>query len=222
MFDIPAPLTFAIIPQTTYAKPLARLAYVSGKEVMVHLPMENSLDRPMENLQLTRRHNRQEFELILDEAVAQVPYATGVNNHMGSALTQMPQAMSWLMRSIRRHQMYFIDSRTTHKSVAQEIADRENLQTASRDVFLDNDQSLYGIDQQFQRLLSVARRQKTAIAIGHPYPATVEYLAMAIPMLEDQGITVVSVSELLRIRRENIAAEAEQQVAGMFSATGAD
>lgn len=179
MFDIPAPLTFAVIPETAYAEPLARQAYLSGKEVMVHLPMENTHNRPMERLQLTAEHSRQEFELILDEAIARVPYATGMNNHMGSALTEMPQAMSWLMRSIRKHQMYFIDSRTTPRSVAQKIAQQENLKTASRDIFLDNIRTFYGIDTQFQKLLSVAKRKKTAIAIGHPYPTTIDYLARA-------------------------------------------
>lgn len=220
MFEIPAPLTFAIIPETAYAERLARQAYLSGKEVMVHLPMENTHNRPMERLQLTADQSRKEFELILDEAIAQVPYATGVNNHMGSALTEMPQAMSWLMRSIRKHQMYFIDSRTTPRSVAQEIARQENLKTASRDVFLDNIRTFYGIDTQFQKLISVAKRKKTAIAIGHPYPATVDYLARAIPQLEAQGITVVPVSELLRIRSEMEIPE--HQVAALFPMPGAD
>jgi len=223
LFEIPAPLTFAVIPETTFAEPLARRAYLSGKEVMIHLPMENSLNRPMESLQLTAEHNRIEFELILDKAVAQVPYATGVNNHMGSSLTQMPQAMSWLMRAIRKHKMYFIDSRTTHKSVAQAIARQENLLSASRDVFLDNDRSLYAVDQQFHKLLKVAERRKTAIAIGHPYPVTVDYLTRAIPQLEERGINVVSVTELLRIRAESqFEQQPEQQVAGLFSAVGAD
>lgn len=147
-----------------------------------------------------------------------MPYATGVNNHMGSTLTQMPQAMSWLMRSIRGHKLYFIDSRTTHKSVAREIARQENLQRASRDVFLDNDRSLYAVDQQFQKLLKVAERRKTAIAIGHPYPVTMDYLALAVPQLEDRNIKVVSVSELLQIRAQS----EEQQVAALLRPIGAD
>lgn len=219
MIDIPAPITFAIIPETRYAESLARLAYLSGKEVMVHLPMENSLDRPMERLQLTHHLNRTEFESIFDSAVAQVPYATGVNNHMGSTLTQMPTAMVWLMRSIRKHQMYFIDSRTTHKTVALEIAQQENLRTASRDVFLDNERTFFGVDQQFHKLLDVARRQGSAIGIGHPYPTTVEYLTLALPLLEAQGIQLVSVSELLEMRA---AATAEQQIATLFTGAGGE
>ena len=138
--------------------------------------------------------------MVLDQAVRLVPFATGINNHMGSALTQEPQAMVWLMRSVKRHKLFFVDSRTTHKSVASEIAVKENIRTASREVFLDNDRSLYGIDKEFRRLLAVAKERKTAIAIGHPYPSTLEYLEHAIPMLQDEGIQLISVSEMLKLR----------------------
>jgi len=67
-------------------------------------------------------------------------------------------------------------------------------------VFLDNDRSLYGIDKEFRRLLAVAKERKTAIAIGHPYPSTLEYLEHAIPMLQDEGIQLISVSEMLKLR----------------------
>ena len=119
---------------------------------------------------------------------------------MGSALTQEPQAMMWLMRAVKRHKLFFIDSRTTHKTVALEIALQENIRTASRDVFLDNDRSPYGIDKEFRRLLTVAKRRKTAIAIGHPYPATLLYLEHAIPMLKREGVRLISVSEILKLR----------------------
>ena len=138
--------------------------------------------------------------MVLDQAVRLVPFASGINNHMGSALTQEPQAMVWLMRAVKRHKLFFVDSRTTHKSVASEIALQENIRTASRDVFLDNDRSLYGIDKEFRRLLAVAKRRKTAIAIGHPYPSTLQYLEHAIPMLKREGVQLISVSEMLNLR----------------------
>ncbi|MGV0034502.1 MAG: divergent polysaccharide deacetylase family protein [Candidatus Azotimanducaceae bacterium WSBS_2022_MAG_OTU7] len=198
--DIQAHLTFAIIPETKHAVRLASYAHTAGKEVMVHLPMENTMNRPLGGLALTSGLSEQDIGLVMDRAVRLVPFATGVNNHMGSALTQEPQAMAWLMRSIKRHKLFFVDSRTTHKSVASAIAVQENIQTASRDVFLDNDKSLCGIDKEFRRLLALAKVRKTAIAIGHPHPSTLQYLEHALPMLKDEGIQLVSVSEMLKLR----------------------
>ena len=198
--DIQAHLTFAVIPETQHAARLASYAHNAGKEVMVHLPMANTMNQPLGGLALTNDLSEQDIAEVLNQAVRLVPFAAGINNHMGSALTQEPQAMIWLMRAVKRHKLFFIDSRTTHKTVALEIALQENIRTASRDVFLDNDRSPYGIDKEFRRLLTVAKRRKTAIAIGHPYPATLQYLEHAIPMLKREGVRLISVSEILKLR----------------------
>ncbi|MFT7221297.1 MAG: polysaccharide deacetylase 2 family uncharacterized protein YibQ [Candidatus Azotimanducaceae bacterium] len=200
--DLPAALTFAVIPQTAYGKTLANYAHSSGKEVMVHLPMANTYGRPMEKLALTHNLTEMEIAEVFETAVSLVPYATGINNHMGSALTQQPQAMAWLMRVVKKHEFYFVDSRTTHRSVALEIAQLENLESARRDIFLDNDRSAPAIDKQFRKLLKLAKERTSALAIGHPYPSTLDYLSQAIPLLEAEGITIVSVSELLQFRTE--------------------
>lgn len=198
--DIQAHLTFAVIPETQHAIRLASYAHKAGKEVMVHLPMENTMNQPLGDLALTTGLSERDVGMVFDRAVRLVPFATGINNHMGSALTQEPQAMAWLMRSVKRHKLFFVDSRTTHKSVASEMAVQENIRTASRDVFLDNDRSLYGIDKEFRRLLALAKQRKTAIAIGHPYPSTLQYLEHALPMLKDEGIRLIPVSEMLNLR----------------------
>jgi polysaccharide deacetylase 2 family uncharacterized protein YibQ len=213
--DLPAELTIAVIPDTTHAVPLATYANQSGKEVIIHMPMENLHHRPLGSIALTSALSRQEFRDMFDDALNRVPFAIGVNNHMGSALTQQPQAMSWLMESVRQHKLFFIDSRTTHKTVARGIAEQQNVLSASRDVFLDNERTLYSIDEQFRQLLKIAERRKTAIAIGHPYESTLRYLEQAIPLLAEENVQVIPVSRMLKIRR------AQQQVASSHP-TGAD
>ena len=198
--DIQAHLTFAVIPETQHALRLASYAHNTGKEVMIHLPMENTMSQPLGSLALTSGLSEQGIAMVLDQAVRLVPFASGINNHMGSALTQEPQPMVWLMRAAKHHKLFFVDSRTTHKTVASDIALQENIRTASRDVFLDNDKSLFGIDKEFRQLLTLAKQRKTAIAIGHPYPLTLRYLELAIPMLKREGVQLISVSEMLKIR----------------------
>lgn len=212
--ELPAQLTYAVIPDTAHATSLARYAHDKGKEVMVHLPMENTHNRPLGGLALTRELTEPDYARIITSAIAQVPYASGLNNHMGSALTQEPQAMTWLMQAMKQHRLFFIDSRTTHKTVAREMAERANILNASRDIFLDNERSIYAIDQQFQRLLALAKSRKTAIAIGHPYEATISYLERALPLLAEEGVYVLSASSVMKLRL------AQQQMAA--SEVGAD
>lgn len=216
MIELPANLTFAVIPDTQHANRLARYAHHSGKEVMVHLPMENSGNLPMSSIALTSRLTREEFSAVVDNAMSQVPFASGINNHMGSLLTQQPQAMAWLMDSVRRHQLFFVDSRTTHRTIASNIARQKNIRSASRDIFLDNERSLYEVDLQFRKLLKLAKRNRTAIGIGHPYPVTIEYLTHAIPLLEKAGVQVIPVSEMIKMRL------ASEQVAATNAGSGGD
>lgn len=157
---------------------------------------------------LTTDLSQQDFFDVFETAIRSVPYAQGINNHMGSALTQEPVAMTWLMQAIKKHQLFFVDSRTTPKSVASKIAIQQSVRTASRDVFLDNDRTSYAIDRQFRYLLLLAKRNKSAIAIGHPYAETLEYLERAIPILSAENISIVPVSKIIstRLARRQLAA----------------
>jgi uncharacterized protein len=196
--EIPAPLTYAILPNSTHAALLADRAFRSGKEIMLHLPMENSSHHPMGAGVLTRHLHKQEFLALFDQALSRVPHAIGINNHMGSALTEETQAMTWLMKEIKHRQMYFVDSRTTPRTVAFSVARSNKISAANRDVFLDNDRSFYAVDQAFQRLLRISRRKGTAIGIGHPHAVTLAYLQMAIPQLVD--VEILPVSKLIAAR----------------------
>lgn len=160
--------------------------------------------------QLTSAQPKDDFFRAIYQSLDRVPHAAIINNHMGSALTQESRATRWLMEAIKDRQMYFIDSRTTPDTIAFTTAQSHQLRSASRDIFLDNDKSIHAIDRSFQQLLRLARRKGTAIAIGHPHPTTLAYLAMALPKIEN--IKVVSISELIteRVREPTLAASSLQ------------
>tara|TARA_R100000750_G_scaffold54621_1_gene40419 strand:- start:298 stop:669 length:372 start_codon:yes stop_codon:yes gene_type:complete len=105
--------------------------------------------------------------------------------------------MGWLMAELKAHQLFFVDSRTSGRSVAQQVARQQGLANAGRDIFLDNERDLVKINAQFNKLIRLARQRGQAIAIGHPYPETVHYLQQVLPLMDDAGIQVVPVSSLL-------------------------
>ena len=198
--NLPADLTYAVIPDAIHATQLARYAHESGKEVMLHMPMENVHRRPMGSLALTSGLTTDQFVSNFTNAVERVPFAIGINNHMGSALTQEPGAMQLFMSLVRQHQLYFVDSRTTPMTVASDMAQRQDIRTASRDVFLDNERNLFAIDQQFRKLIRKARQKGSAIGIGHPYGVTLEYLERALPMMQAENVQIIPVSDMLMRR----------------------
>ena len=195
---LPAAVTCAFLPGAPYSISLAESAFGRGKEIMLHLPMDSVDDRPLGPDGLTVGMTREQFMASLYRDLDAIPHIRGVNNHMGSLLTQLPDDMSWLMRELRRRGLYFIDSRTTRATVAQRIAQSFGLATERRNLFLDNIPTKAAIDRQFDKLLRMARRRGRVIAIGHPYPETMAVLEGRLSRLgAETDIEVVSVSDLL-------------------------
>lgn len=198
VINLPATLTIAILPKTTYARRLARLAAKNNKEVMLHLPMQ-SVEHHQHSpgtldLHMTRSEFREQLRLNLNS----VPYVRGVNNHMGSLLTRHPGHMSWLMDELSRMGgLYFIDSKTTSKSIADKIAVENNVPVLSRDFFLDPDHRPETLRQQFDRFIQKVNRRGYALAIAHPYPETIKFLKANLDELNEHGISLIPVSQLI-------------------------
>lgn len=200
--DLPGALTYAVLPRRPYSRELAQAADALGKEVILHLPMQASDGRDMGHGGLSLGMGRADFARALRRALAAVPHAAGVNNHMGSLLTQHPGAMRWLMEDLGCYdRLYFVDSRTDVRTVARRHAREAGLKHAERDVFLDNRQEPDYIRAQLRQLVDEARRSGKAIGIGHPYPQTLAVLAEELPRLADQGIQLVPVSRLVESER---------------------
>lgn len=197
---LPGPVAFSFLPFAPRAAVLARAAHDNGKEVLLHLPLqaqtEGARAEPAEiNLDMTRER----LGMTFSEALASIPHAIGVNSHRGSLLTRHPGQMQWLMEEIRAHEeLFFIDSYTTHLSVALRIAHEAGIDAVRRDVFLDPDPSPETVAREFERLKQLARQRGRAIGIGHPYPATLDLLERELPRLAAEGIELVTVSELVR------------------------
>jgi polysaccharide deacetylase 2 family uncharacterized protein YibQ len=122
---------------------------------------------------------------------------------MGSLLTRHPGHMDWLMSEMNAQGgLFFVDSVTTVRTVAAHVALERGLPTTRRDVFLDSAADPDSIRRQFARLLAVAHEQGSALAIGHPYPGTLQVLAEVLPQLGMYGVRLVPVSQLIITRQE--------------------
>jgi len=203
---LPGPVAFAVLPGTPHGSRLAQFANDRGKEVLLHLPLESvDQDGRIEPGGITLDMSRTGFKAAFADALATVPFAIGVSSHRGSLLTRHPGHMAWLMQEIgAREDLFFIDSYTTHESVALMVAAEAGVVATRRDVFLDHERSIEAVTLEFERLKSLARRNGQAVAIGHPFPETLEVLERQLPLLEAEGIEVVTISRLLQQERNRI------------------
>lgn len=198
LIEMKLPITVSILPDYNYSKILAKLSVENGLEVMLHLPMESTTGFPLGNIGLSSSMNDSEKLDILELALSEVPFAAGVNNHMGSQLTTDQHSMSWLMSQLHQKGLFFVDSVTASNSIAGKTARNSGLIWGARNVFLDNHRSQQYMEQQFQEALKYARRHGQVIMIGHPYAETLEFLASRIPLAQDfEQVEFVPVSQIL-------------------------
>lgn len=193
---LPGPVTMAIMPDTPHATDFARQAHRAGKTVILHMPMDPATGpyawHPgIAGEELARR---------LDSALLKVPYAAGINNHMGSRMTAQREPMAWLMGELQRRHLFFVDSRTSAATVAAAEAQAQGLAHVSRDVFLDDVRTTEAIAGQLQQGVALAHKQGSAVLIGHPYPQTLEVLARELPRLKSQGITLLGLPQMIAER----------------------
>ena len=132
----------------------------------------------------------------LTKSFDEIPFAIGINNHMGSYLTQLYQPMAWTMNFLKQNNLFFLDSKTSPHSKAQQVAIDYGVPVKARHIFLDNQLTDQYISQQFKQLVNFALKHQSAIAIAHPHPETITSLNKLIPTLKSYGIELVPLSHL--------------------------
>lgn len=188
MVELDAPLTLAFLPHTPHAKTLANKANLLHKDVILHAPMENTVKAALGPGALTKALTETEFKLTLKKAIASIPHVQGINNHMGSELTQNKQSMQWVMETLKGEDLFFVDSLTSPKSVAYQQAVKYQLPALRRHIFLDNNKSTQALTKQWNKAIKIAHKTGRAILIGHPYRESHAFLAQQIPKLAAQNV----------------------------------
>ncbi|UVK79241.1 MAG: hypothetical protein IGNPGNKH_00730 [Sodalis sp. Ffu] len=183
VLKMPINISIAVLPDAPHAREMATKAYLQGREVLIHLPMAPLSKQSLERNTLSPEMSLEEMARIIREAVNKVPYASGLNNHMGSAMTSSLRDMRNVMRVLSHYDFYFLDSMTIGNSQSLNAAAETGVQVIKRNVFLDDAQNEADIRRQFNRAVMLARRNGSAIAIGHPHPTTVRILQQILPLL---------------------------------------
>ena len=210
LVSFPEKVTFAILPEESFAVKVAEIAHAFGHEILLHVPMEpqgypavnpgsQALFVGQSNIEIRRQ---------FDSWLSKIPHVSGTNNHMGSRFTEDAKALSPVMESLKEKKLFFIDSLTTGKSRVSEVAQKFGVPSMSRDLFLDNVAEVGAIQGEITRLVDKALRNGMAIGICHPYPETIEALRLALPKISRSGVSVVPAAVLLQ--KKVLKAEASE------------
>lgn len=199
--SIDRPLTIAIIPYSPLASEIATISKQHDLEVILHLPLEaidennnGSYSKGM----ITAEMNKSEIIATLDKNLNQVPYISGVNNHMGSKITSDSQIMNIILEHLKDRGLFFIDSRTTGNSVAYDIAQSLNIPSAYRNIFLDGELDEDYIRQQLFELFRRAQKNGFALGICHPNEETLKVLKESFHLADEYGLEPVLASQIVK------------------------
>jgi hypothetical protein len=191
------PVAHAVLPYEPHSAAMAAAAAAAGAEVLLHLPMEALDGEDPGPGALRLGMDDAALAAATRAALAAVPEAVGINNHMGSALSADRRAMAVVLGVARERGLFFLDSRTTAATVGFRLARELGVPAAERQVFLDDSLSAADIEAELERLRALALEEGSAIAIGHPHPVTFAQLAAEVPRAQAAGVQFVRLSELL-------------------------
>jgi hypothetical protein len=202
MLSLPVVFTGAVMPNMPYSVDEAKALAKNGKAVILHQPMQ-AHDGKLSWLgpnPILSEQTPAEAAKIFEENIKQLDYPKGFNNHMGSAVTEDAEKMDAIMQVAAENNMFFVDSVTTAKSVAEAAAKKYNVPYVKRDVFLDSTQDLETVKNNLIKAAEIAKKNGKALAIGHVGAEGGVVTAMAINQLKDEieemGVEFVPVGEL--------------------------
>lgn len=201
ILSLQEPITVAIIPFSPLSERTAEIAYQSGLEILLHLPLESVNDIEANNgIQgmISTDMSEQEIITTVERDLDQVPHIIGVNNHMGSKVTPSESLMRIILQRLKQRDLFFVDSRTTGRTVAYDVALRLGIPTAQRHIFLDGEVDEGYIRDRLIEMFTLAQKNGEAVGICHPQPETLRVLKDYFRLAQDYGVEPVFISELVR------------------------
>ncbi len=195
--ELPFPITVAVLPGLDYSAEAAQKARNSGKEVILHQPMQ-AKNRSVDPGPCAIKPDMTADEVydLVRQNIASLGPVSGINNHEGSLITENENLLGAVMDVCRAEQLYFLDSRTTSSSVAKKVAAQRSLPIWERTVFLDNTQNKKDIETAVKLGMELASKNGSAIMIGHVWTSSLPSILIDLyPEMIMQGFTISTISK---------------------------
>jgi uncharacterized protein len=190
------PLTLSILPNLQFSGDVGE-RFHKRFEIVLHLPMEPKERTGLEENTILSGMDAVAIRKIIDQDLANLKYARGVSNHMGSRVTEDPLTLGLVFSELKKRGLFFLDSFVTAKSVVPEAAQNAAIHWARRDVFLDNQLTPDYIRKRLSILKRKAQAGGSAIGVCHDRSITLGVLREEMPKMAAEGYQFVVVSDLL-------------------------
>ncbi|MBB3128857.1 hypothetical protein FHS19_003532 [Paenibacillus rhizosphaerae] len=202
MLSMPIKLTVAIMPFLPTSKTDAELAHKQGHDVIVHMPMEPKQGNPkwLGPGAITSNMSNEEIRKRVEEAIDNVPYAVGMNNHMGSKITGDERIMAIVLEVCRERGLFFVDSKTNYHSVVGKLAVQMGMPPVANNIFLDDRHTVSHVSKQMKAVETWANEHQNCVTIGHvgvQGKKTAEAIRQSVAGMQN-SVSFVGISDLVR------------------------
>ena len=193
-------LTVSILPFSPHAKQTAQIADENGLEVMLHLPLQSRNNNGENNVKgiILSEMSEEEVATLMEENLIQIPHIKGVNNHMGSKITSNRDMMQIILERIKQMNLFFVDSVTTTRTIAFDLAQDMGIPSARRHIFLDSINDKETIRKKLLHFFRRAQKRGEAVAICHPYEETLQVLQENIHLADEYDVKLVFASQIVK------------------------
>ncbi|MEZ0536583.1 divergent polysaccharide deacetylase family protein [Caldicellulosiruptoraceae bacterium PP1] len=211
LLDLKIPFDVAIIPFLPFSNKIALMCHNSNKEVLIHFSMEPETGDAswLAPRSIMDKTPDDEIEKTFKDALVNIPYAKGFNNHMGSLLCKNKRIVNKLVTLAKDSLLFVLDSKTTPKSLFEPICKEHKVSYIGRDIFLDNKNEVLSIKSQLNLLKNTAKKKGYAVGIGHLGPeggiTTITAVSEMIDEMKKEGIEFVFVSDIIKIKETSEA-----------------
>ncbi|CAM2949944.1 divergent polysaccharide deacetylase family protein [Paenibacillus sediminis] len=202
MLSMPVKLTIAVMPFLPTTQRDAKIAHERGHDVIVHLPMEPKAGRPewLGPGAITTKLSDAEIRQRVEAAIDNVPFAVGMNNHMGSKVTGDEHIMSIVLDVCKERGLFFVDSHTNYRSIVGKVAAQKGMPVLENNIFLDDVASTIHVSKQLQKIGLWLRDHDQCVSIGHvglKGKYTAAALKQSIPKMQENA-KFVGVTDLVQ------------------------
>lgn len=202
IMSMPVKLTVAVMPFLQTTQQDAKRAHEQGYDVLLHLPMEPKRGRPewLGPGAILTKMSDEEVRKRVEAAIDNVPYAVGINNHMGSKVTADERIMSIVLDICKERGLFFVDSKTNYRSVVGKLCEQKGLPQVYNHIFLDDVASNDHISRQIGKVSEWLKSHENCVTIGHVGSRgkkTASVLRRSIHTLQQEA-DFVGVSDLAR------------------------
>ncbi|MDP2923237.1 MAG: divergent polysaccharide deacetylase family protein [Candidatus Omnitrophota bacterium] len=183
------PLTISIVPGLKFSKNISYMGSRCGFSVLIHLPLQPKEEQRFVTSKykfISSSMGTKEIDSLLRYYLNYIRLAIGVNNHMGSAATENPELMRHILRTLKSKGLIFIDSRTSFKSVACEIAKQEGVACGYNESFVDSVNDPLVMERKLKKIIKKAKDKGKIIIIAHPKKNTIKVLENKLPELKKE------------------------------------